>query len=71
MVWGKPGTQSQHKNSGIQTVTARDRQRSRESRISGARRGQSKSTIKEVAFISGRFGIFSFYARKRLRRLSG
>lgn len=47
VVWGKPGTQSQHENSEIQTVTARDRQRSRESRISGARRGQSNSAIKE------------------------
>lgn len=49
----KPGTQSQQKHSGMKTVTVRDRQRRRESRISGAMRGQSTSVL-----ISGGFGIF-------------
>lgn len=38
-------------------VIARDRQTWRESRISGAMRGQSKSAIKKVTFISGGFSI--------------
>lgn len=60
MVWGKPGTESQLKNYGIKIVMARDKQRKRESRISGAVRGQSKSAIKEVA--SSQEGLVYFLA---------
>ena len=62
MVWDKPGTQSELKNSGIKIVMARDRQRW--PRISGAGRSQSKSAIKDVAFTEGQWYIFFLCTKK-------
>jgi len=65
VVWDKPGTQSKLKNSGIKIVMARDRQRW--PRISGVSRGQSKSTIKDVAFIEGQWCVF-FRGMKKVEK---
>lgn len=53
-----------------QNSPARDRKSVRSQEFPELGGAKSKSAMKKVAFISGGFGIFSFYARKRLRRLS-